>query len=528
MNPLNEVNHQFNFNDLFVLDIANNHQGSVDHAKLIINEHKAVVAENRIRAGVKFQFRDLPNFIHPSQQKQSDNKHVPRFLSTLLDWKDFKALKDFVKEAGLLSICTPFDEVSVGKIIEMGFDVLKIASCSAKDWPLLEAAADANLPILASTGGLLIEEVDQLVSFLEHRGCDFALMHCVSIYPTPDEECNLNTISTFRKRYPNRVIGWSTHENPDDTAPVQIARALGAQMYERHIGVQTAKHQLNAYSSSPSQLDKWIKAKVKADLLIGDGSRSQISSEEKQAIDGLKRGVFVSKFIQSNTDITEENTYYAFPCNPDGISSGEWKNDFTTSLSLKKDDPILKSYYPRSEDLEQKVLKKAIHDVRARLNLTNITLSPHFTVEFSHHYGICNFNSVGTVMVNVINRQYCKKILVQLPNQQHPLHFHKLKEETFLVLSGRLHCELDGKEYILDPGDTLLVLPGVWHRFWSSEGAIFEEISTTAISGDSVYRDPKINKMETVQRKTIVDHWGRFQIQEQLRNVNLPSDLVEL
>ena len=48
-------------------------------------------------------------------------------------------------------------------------------------------------------------------------------MHCVSIYPTPDEDCQLNQIDVLRTRYPGKIIGWSTHENPDDTLPIAIA-----------------------------------------------------------------------------------------------------------------------------------------------------------------------------------------------------------------------------------------------------------------------------------------------------------------
>jgi N-acetylneuraminate synthase len=116
------------------------------------------------------------------------------------------------------------------------------------------------------------------------------------------------------------------------------------------------------------------------------------------------------------------------------------------------------------------------------------------------------------VLINVINREYCKKILVQLPGQAHPFHFHKRKEETFLVLWGTLHVEVDGRHKTLQPGDTLLVLPGVWHRFWTDTGCVFEEISTTHFKNDSVYRDPEINKLASEQRKTVVDHWGRFQV----------------
>ena len=116
----------------------------------------------------------------------------------------------------MITMCTPFDEKSVDLICQMGFDLIKVASCSAKDWPLLSKVTKSNLPIVISTGGLTISETDDIVSFFEHKGCDFAIMHCVSIYPTPNEKCNLNQIDVLKERYKSIPIGWSTHEDPNN------------------------------------------------------------------------------------------------------------------------------------------------------------------------------------------------------------------------------------------------------------------------------------------------------------------------
>jgi len=113
---------KFNFQDLFVLDVANNHQGSVEHGTKIINECASVAKKYGVKAAMKFQFRDLPDFIHQDEQKNPTNKHVPRFISTLLNWGDFKKLVSVVKGQNLLAMCTPFDEASVEKIVELDFD----------------------------------------------------------------------------------------------------------------------------------------------------------------------------------------------------------------------------------------------------------------------------------------------------------------------------------------------------------------------------------------------------------------------
>lgn len=503
---------KFDFRDLFVLDLANNHQGSVAHGTAIIERCAAAAKRHGVRVAIKFQFRDLEHFVHRDHRDGSKNKHVPRFLSTRLTWDQFGELLAAVRRCGLLAMCTPFDEASVERIVEMGFDIIKVASCSARDWPLLEKVAASGLPTVASTGGLTQEQIDDLVSFLGHRACNFALMHCVSIYPTPDAACHLANIAGFRERYPSRPIGWSTHEDPADTVPVQLAAAVGADIFERHVGLATDTIKLNAYSSTPEQVDAWIAAWRKGKTLLGQRTRQPPLPEEAASIDDLKRGVFARTPIKAGDTIRRDDVYFAFPYTPGQLSSGEFRPGIVARSSVDTDRAVLIDAIDVPSNQDVLVIKRAVHEVKALLNHARVPLSHDFTTEYSHHYGIPRFREVGAVLINVINREYCKKILVQLPGQTHPFHFHKRKEETFLVLWGELHAEVDGRHKVLRPGDTLLVLPGVWHRFWTETGCVFEEISTTHFKNDSVYRDPEINKLSAEQRKTVVDHWGRFQV----------------
>ena len=188
----------FNGRDLFVLDVANNHQGSVEHGLQIIREMGSVVRQHHVTAGIKFQFRQIDSFVHPRHKENSDNKHIPRFISTRLLREHYQQLFEAVRQEGMLTICTPFDEDSVDIIVDMGFDILKIGSCSAQDWPLLEKVAQSGLPVIFSTGGLTIKNIDDVVSFFNHRGVDYAIMHFVSLYPTPPEHCQLNQIDFLR------------------------------------------------------------------------------------------------------------------------------------------------------------------------------------------------------------------------------------------------------------------------------------------------------------------------------------------
>ena len=108
-------------------------------------------------------------------------------------------------------------------------------------------------------------------------------------------------------------------------------------------------------------------------------------------------------------------------------------------------------------------------------------------------------------MLTVVNRDYCKKLLVSLPGQKHPEQYHKQKEETFHVLYGTVEIELNGKIQTCHPGDVVTIEPETRHAFVSYDGAVIEEISSTHFVNDSFYTDESISLNEN--RKTILTHW---------------------
>ncbi|MDA9369384.1 N-acetylneuraminate synthase family protein [Amylibacter sp.] len=507
--------------ELFILDLANNHQGSTSHGLNIIDQHAEVVREHSIKAALKFQYRNLSTFIHPQHRVNSTNKHVPRFESTKLSWDEFGVLKQRATENGFLTMCTPFDEASVDLIIKQKFDIFKIASCSALDWPLLEQVASHDLPTIISTGGLAYSDVDKIVSFFQNRGKDFGLMHCVSIYPTEDAQCNLRNITELKSRYRSVPIGWSTHEHPDSELQVAVARALGAQMFERHIGLETNDIKLNKYSSTPKQVDNWISAYKRSGEMLGQNYRV-INPTEQQALLDLKRGVLVNRNIKKNEQLTLNDVYFAFPCAGGQLSSGEFKSGMVLNKNLKKDDNILSSdvtYDSSLTEIRELKLKHGIHEAKALINKAAIKLHPDCQMEYSHHYGLENFSDCGAVLITVINRKYAKKFVVQLAGQRHPLHMHKLKEETFIVSFGTLKLSLNSDVYELNPGDQITVPTGVWHKFETTTGCVFEEISTTAYPDDSYYKDPKISNMPRDTRKTKVTNWSGYVLSEKIKKM---------
>jgi sialic acid synthase SpsE/mannose-6-phosphate isomerase-like protein (cupin superfamily) len=499
------------FDGLFVFDLANNHQGSVAHARRVIDALAEVVRANGVRAALKFQFRELDSFVHPAHRTGSPNKHIPRFLSTRLSAGAYAELSAAVSEAGLVTMSTPFDEPSVGLCEQLDIQILKIASSAATDWPLLERVSEANRPVVFSTGGLSAKQIDDLVSFFQHRRTVFAIMHCVSIYPTPPDDLQLNQIGFLRQRYPDVVVGFSTHEAPDDMDPVMVAVAQGARILERHVGIPLPETPLNAYSSTPEQIDRWIRAALQARVMCGAELRPLPQATETASLQSLWRGVFARQPLKAGMSVERSDVYFAMPWQPGQLSSGEWKEGLVTGTAIEQDAPLLGSALVIPAAPEKQVLFTAIHTAKAMLNEARIALPTEFETEFSHHYGIARFPEFGCIMVTCVNRTYCKKLVIQLPGQRHPSHYHKRKEETFQVLHGTLEMIIEGRRRSLVPGDVQLIQQGVWHEFWTESGVIFEEISTTHYPNDSFYQDRVINQ-QGAARKTLVNQWGRYQI----------------
>jgi len=492
---------------LLILDLANNHNGSVAHGKRIVDEIRRSLDGLNVRAAIKFQYRDLDTFIHPNFKGREDIKYVKRFESTRLKWYEFEELANYVHSAGFLSACTPFDEVSVSKVVEHGFDILKIASVSFTDWPLLEEVAKTSLPIIASTASASMQEVDRVASFLTNRGKDFALLHCVAAYPTANSDLQLNRIDVLINRYQGIPIGYSTHENPDNMVAVQMVVAKGAQILERHVGIGTSGAPLNDYSSSPETVRAWAQAIKNALEMCGRTDRNFVPvPAEIEALRGLRRGAFVKRGVMNGERLRVNDVYFAIPMQENQVSANQWSKYSARTLSsdLSTNDAILNSKVHLVE--EQEVVWGIVRRARALFVGSGVTLPQRADLEISHHFGLDKFYETGLLMVTVVNREYCKKLLGVLPGQIHPEQFHNKKEESFHCLSGELDLWLNGEHSLMRPGDIVLIQPGVRHRFSSKTGCVIEEISSTHFKDDSHYTDQSISQNQN--RKTFVTFWA--------------------
>ncbi|MBF0299216.1 MAG: N-acetylneuraminate synthase family protein [Oligoflexia bacterium] len=488
----------FNSTPLFILEMANNHMGDFDHGINIIQKMSSIVHKYPFRFAMKFQYRDLDTFIHPKYQTRYDLKYVKRFNETRLTKEQFKLMRDELAKQKFLAICTPFDEASVDLVLEHLYDVIKIASCSFTDWPLLEkiATTSAHIPIIASTAGATLEEIDRVVTFFSNRNRKLCLMHCVGEYPTLVENLQLNQIDLFKQRYKDIAVGFSTHEDPENFDSIKIAIAKGATLFERHVGVATSKYALNQYSSTPEQVEKWLAAARTAWTMSGvQNERRSFSEKEMTDLRGLKRGLFVKEniTIKKGQTIKISDLTSAIPNEEDQLLANDFSKyvELISKTEISANEPILKKNI-EIKDLRKQV-SEIVTEVKKILHMAKINIQDRADVDISHHYGIEHFHECGATIINCINREYCKKIIVLLPGQSHPVHYHLKKEETFHILYGPVTVKIADKEKTYNAGDLLVVERGVKHSFSSEKGGVFEEISTTHVEGDSYYDDAKIN-----------------------------------
>jgi sialic acid synthase SpsE/quercetin dioxygenase-like cupin family protein len=399
-----------------------------------------------------------------------------------------------IKENGFISMCTPFDENSVGFILDDEIEILKIASCSFSDWSLLEKAVGAGLPIVASTGGATLAQIDNVITFMENRNVDFAIQHCVGEYPTALEDMNLNQIDLLKGRFPNVRFGFSTHEDPSDIRLAPIAVSKGASLLERHVGVPTDAWPLNAYSGTVEQTRRWLQAA--SDALVACGTSGRRYSPNKVEFDSLmslQRAVIATRALKSGDLLNREDFSLQFPAESDDLNAMDLSKynvitatkDITPGQVIKRLDVEITN--------NKSVLLDYASKVTDLLHLSGVTVPKKIDLEISHHYGIEKFEAFGLSMITLVNREYCKKILICLPNQVHPEQYHNKKEETFHILYGHVELQLDDEKLLLAPGDVLTIQPGQRHSFVSPDGAVLEEISSTHFVNDSFYTDESIS-----------------------------------
>lgn len=361
--------HRDIFENLFVLEMTNNHQGNLQRGLQIVREHSRVVRFNNVRAAIKLQFRDLESFIHRDFRDRMDLRYVKRIQDTRLSQEDYGTLVQAIIKNNCIPMATPFDEKSVDWCVEFNLPIIKIASADANDWMLLEKIAWTRKPCIISFGGTSLKDMDDVVTFFENRNIPLAINHCVAAYPHEDSESELNQIDFLRRRYPNHTIGYSSHEHKDWKFSVVIAYAKGARTFERHIDIKENGSEIAPYSSVPEQIDEWFRAHRKCVEFCGTSSetRKLPLGKEVAYLDSYIRGVYAGRNLKKGDLLTAEDIYMAIPLQKGQISCRELllgKYGHRVMNEKKKDEPLrledLDTPYSKDSELRETIRQRGL------------------------------------------------------------------------------------------------------------------------------------------------------------------------
>jgi N-acetylneuraminate synthase len=264
-------------------------------------------------------------------------------MDTEMSRQDYAAMVKEIVNMGCIPMATPFDEASVDLCAEMGIKILKVASSDLNDWMLIEKIAKTKLPVIASTGGCNLKDIDDLVKFFTNRSIPLAINHCVSLYPTCSNELELDQIDFLRKRYPDHVIGLSTHETGDLTCSVMIAYAKGARTIERHIDIDCDGVAVSPYCSLPQDIDTMFKAYNEAKIMCGNcGNAKRIPPQNEIVyLDALVRGVYAKHDLMPGDVLDDSAVYLAIPLQKGQISCRELMRGEVITKEIKKDEAIV-------------------------------------------------------------------------------------------------------------------------------------------------------------------------------------------
>lgn len=243
---------------LVIAEIGVNHDGSVERALELVEAARIAGAD-----AAKLQFFTAERLMHRSSRFAEYQKDrcaeadpVAMLKRYELPRQGLERICAAIRQAGMLPLATPFSPEEVDVIEALDLPAVKIASPDLVNRPLLQRAARTGRPLLISTGAAMMEEIAATVGWLEEWKTPFALLHCVSSYPTPADQANLCWIGELAGRF-NVPIGYSDHTTEHWAGALAVA--AGASIIEKHLTYdRSAQGPDHSASSDPAQFAQYI------------------------------------------------------------------------------------------------------------------------------------------------------------------------------------------------------------------------------------------------------------------------------
>jgi N-acetylneuraminate synthase/sialic acid synthase len=321
-----------------IAEIGHNHQGSLDKAKELFTAAKQAGA-----SAVKLQKRDNRSlYTRAAYDRPYDNENS--FGATYgahrealeFNLAQYQELQKVARELEIDFFATAFDFESADFLEGLNIPAYKIASGDIKNIPLMRHVAAFGKPVIVSTGGAELHDVQRAYDAIMPINGQLCIMQCTAGYPAAFEELDLAVITQYREQFPKAVIGYSGHDN--GIAMPLAAYVLGARMVEKHFTLNRAmKGTDHAFSLEPVGLRKMVRDLDRARVALGDGRKKRYESEAAPVLKMGKKLVAARDLPKGHT-VTRQDIRVKSP--GDGIPPYEIDNVIgrPTLHEVKEDD----------------------------------------------------------------------------------------------------------------------------------------------------------------------------------------------
>jgi len=321
-----------------IAEIGHNHQGKLELAKEMFKAAKECGAD-----AVKLQKRDNRGlFTAAGYNKPYDNPNS--FGATYGEHREalefgeaeYKELQAYAAELGVTMFATAFDVSSADFLEKLDMPAYKMASGDLKNIPLLTHVAKFQKPMIISTGGGTMEDVNRAYDAIMPINQQLCILQCTAGYPAEFNEMNLAVITTFRERFPGVTVGLSSHDN--GIAMALAAYMLGARVIEKHFTLNhTMKGTDQAFSLEPIGFRKMVRDIERVKVAIGNGVK-QVYESEKAPIIKMGKKLVAARDLPAGYAIQREDIAVKSP--GDGLQPYEIDKIIgrLTRQALKEDD----------------------------------------------------------------------------------------------------------------------------------------------------------------------------------------------
>lgn len=288
-----------------IAEIGNNHNGSIDLAKRLVDEAVAAGADC-----AKFQMRSMRE-LYRNEGDASDvsedlgAQYTLDLLSRFqLDTADMFTVFDYCRAKGIMPLCTPWDHESLRLLDEYGLQGFKLASADLTNHDLLAAMARTGKPIIASTGMSTEAEITDAVRLLRRFNAHYVLLHCNSTYPAPFKDVNLNYLDRLKK-IGNCPVGYSGHERGVAVAVAAVGK--GARVIEKHFtldrGMEGNDHRV---SLLPGEFKVMVESIREVEQALGSQEPRRVSQGEMMNREVLAKSLVINRDLAAGEKIVAE------------------------------------------------------------------------------------------------------------------------------------------------------------------------------------------------------------------------------